>query len=125
MRKLTEQSILSVPPETFGSLSALEQSTLRRWAKAAREAGITDVRDLSGRHWPTVITGAVIGVFTLEDEYAAWLAVEQNGLWAVACCLDGTVSPPVDTLEGALEIVCRALDYRTGGASADEASGSA
>jgi hypothetical protein len=79
---------------------------------AARAAGIDDVKDLTSRDWPVAITGAVIGVFTSEDDHAAWLAVEQNGLWAVACCIDGSVSQPLNSLDDALEVV-----YRTGGAS--------
>ena len=75
---------------------------------AARAAGIDDVKDLTARHWPATITGTVIGVFTPGDDQAAWLVAERDGPWAVACCLDGSVSEPVDSLENALEIVCRA-----------------
>lgn len=99
---------MSVAPRAFGSLSEADRFTLRRWIAVARAAGFDDVRDLTSRHWPIAIVGAVIGVFVTGEEYASWLAVEQNGEWAVTCCLDGTVSKPVRSLRDALEIVSRA-----------------
>jgi hypothetical protein len=99
---------MSVVPRAFSSLSEADQFALRRWIAVARAAGFDDVKDLTSRHWPAAIVGAVIGVFVPGEENAAWLAVEQNGEWAVACCLDGTVSKPMRSLRDALEIVSRA-----------------
>jgi hypothetical protein len=109
---LSNQVILSVEPGAFGSLSEADRYALRRWVNATRAIGIDDVRDLTARPWPSPVTGAVIGVFMRGDEHASWLAVEQNGSWAVACCVDGSVSESVDSLEDALDIV-----YRAGGTS--------
>jgi hypothetical protein len=109
---LSNHAILSVEPRAFGSLSEADRYALRRWVTVARSVGFDDVRDLSDRRWPAVVPGAVIGVFAPGDDHASWLAVEQDGLWAVACCIDGSVSEPVDSLEDALDIV-----YRAGGTS--------
>lgn len=104
------QSDSTVAP--FGALCDTERRALQRWITAARAVGVDDVQDLGARRWPATITGAVIGVFTPGDDQAAWLAIEQHGVWAVACCLDGSVSPPLESLEEALAIV-----YRAAGAS--------
>ena len=99
-------------PPAFGTLSEADQFALRRWIGLARAAGFDEVKDLTARPWPAEISGAVLGVYTPGEDHASWLAVEQDGAWAVACCLDGSVSPPVNSLRDALEIV-----YRAGGAS--------
>ena len=101
------QSDSTVAP--FGALCESDRRALQRWIAVAREVGVDDVQDLASRRWPATITGAVIGVFTPGDDQAAWLAIEQHGVWAVASCLDGSVSPPLDSLEEALAIVYRAV----------------
>jgi hypothetical protein len=113
VRKLSELPTLPVTPRAFGTLSEADRRTLRRWIMEAKTAGIDDVQDLAPRRWPTLITGAVLGVFIPGDDHAAWLAVEQNGLWAVASCIDGSVSQPVESLEDALAIVYRAGEAMT------------
>jgi hypothetical protein len=108
VRKLPERSELTLAPRAFGALSESERHVLQRWISSAGLAGIDSVEDLTSRGWPAAIDGAVIGVFTPADNQAAWLAVGQNGSWAVASCIDGTVSAPVDSLAEALAIVYRA-----------------
>jgi hypothetical protein len=108
VRKLPEHPVLTVTSPNFGALSEPERRALRRWITEAWSAGIDDVVDLTGRDWPGGVSGTVIGIFVPGDEFAAWLAVGQNGSWAIASCLDGTVSEPVESLADALAIVYRA-----------------
>lgn len=96
-----------MPSPAFGTLSESERHALWHWKAAARTAGIDAVEDLTSRCWPAVITGVVIGVFTPGDEQAAWLAVGQNGSWAIASRIDGSVSGPVNSLAEALAMVYR------------------
>jgi hypothetical protein len=107
VRKLSERSELTLASRAFGTLSDSERRELRRWLRAAQAAGIDGVEDLTSRGWPAAITGAVIGVFIPGDDRAAWMAVGQQGAWAVASCADGTVSAPVASLADALSIVYR------------------
>jgi hypothetical protein len=110
MRKLSRQPVPSTATPSFAALSEADRRLLQSWIPAASEVGIDDVRDLAPRRWPVAITGAVIGMFTRNDDYAAWLAIEQAGRWVVADCIDGSVSPPVDRLEDALAIIFHACD---------------
>jgi hypothetical protein len=110
MRKLSEQPAPSTATQAFTALSEADKRVLHSWISAARAAGIDDVRDLAGRRWPVAITGALIGMFTRGDDHAAWLMIEHNGRWVVACCIDGSVSPPLDSLEDALAIVHHACE---------------
>jgi hypothetical protein len=86
----------------FTGLSPAEARYLDRWERAARAVGIDTVEDLIQRPWPCAIHGAVIGIFVEGDHAASWLVVKHNGFWAVACCADGTVSTPVESLAAAL-----------------------
>jgi len=108
VRNLSEQPTLSVSPRAFGALSASDQLVLRHWIASARAAGFDDVQDLAPRRWPAAITGPILGVFMRGDPYAAWLAIERDGMWVVASCIDGSVARPVDSLAGALAVVYRA-----------------
>lgn len=112
MRNLSRKAISPVEPRAFSSLTEADRRALRHWLATAHAIGFDEVRDLTARRWPAVMPGAVIGVFANGNDQAAWLAVEQDGTWAVACCVDGSVSRPVDSLEDALDIV-----YRAGGTS--------
>jgi len=105
VRKSYEE--LSIASRPFGSLSEPDRDALRHWTEAARRAGIGSVEDLTARDWPAEFAGSVLGVFSPGDHYAAWLAVWQNGAWAVASCIDGSVSEPVESLADALAIVYR------------------
>ena len=100
-----EQPMLSLSSRAFPALSEPDLYALQCWIPAAREAGIGDVEDLTARSWPANFSGAVIGVFTPGEEHAAWLAVGQNGTWAIASCSDGRVSEPVASLADALAMV--------------------
>ena len=104
---MLEQPVLSVSPWPFGALSEFELRALRQWISAARDAGIDHVEDLKGRPWPAEFSGAVLGVFTPGEAHATWLAVGQNGSWAIASLADGTVSEPVDSLPDALALIYR------------------
>lgn len=110
MRNLSRPPTPSPATRPFAALSEADWQVLQSWTIAARGAGIDDVRDLAPRSWPVAITGAVIGMFTRNDDYAVWLAIEQAGRWVVAGCIDGSVSPPVDRLEDALAIIYHACD---------------
>jgi hypothetical protein len=110
MRNLSRKPASSTATRPFSSLSEADRHVLQSWSIVAREAGIDDVRDLAPRRWPVAITGALIGMFTRNEDYAAWLAIEQAGRWVVAGCIDGSVSPPVDRLEDALAIIYHACD---------------
>jgi hypothetical protein len=110
MRNLSRKPAPSTATRPFAALSEADRHVLQSWTIAAQEAGIDAVRDLSPRRWPVAITGAVIGMFTRNEDYAAWLAIEQAGQWVVAGCIDGSVSPPVDRLEDALAIIYHASD---------------
>jgi hypothetical protein len=90
---------------SFSGLSTDERSYLRRWQAEARSAGIDGVEDLASRPWPCQVEGVVIGVFGQGSEAAQWLVVGQNLRWAVAHCVDGTVSPSFDTLQEALATI--------------------
>jgi hypothetical protein len=107
MRKSFSPSPATRP---FTALSEADRRVLQSWIITARETGIDDVRDLAPRNWPVAIAGALIGMFTRGDNYAVWLAIEQEGRWVVAGCIDGSVSPPVDRLEDALAIIYHACD---------------
>lgn len=110
MRNSSNQALRSLEPQAFGSLSETDRHALRQWIGAAHAAGFDDVRDLTARRWPAPMPGTVIGVYMRGDQHAAWLAVEQDGSWAVASRVDGSVSRPVTSLMDALDLV-----YRTGG----------
>jgi hypothetical protein len=104
------QAEISARSERFGALSEAERHVLRRWLSAAHAVGIDTVDDLTARHWPAVLSAAVIGVFLFGEQSAAWLAVGQEGSWAVASCTDGSISPPVSSLADALAIVYSARE---------------
>ena len=108
MRNLSRQPAPSTRP--FAALSEADRHVLQSWTIAARDAGIDEVRDLAPRRWPVAMSGAVIGMFTRNEDYAVWLAIEQAGRWAVASCIDGSVSPPMDRLEDALAVIYHACD---------------
>jgi hypothetical protein len=80
---------------------------LRRWQAEARSAGIDGVEDLASRPWPCPVDGVVIGVFGHGSDAARWLVIGRNFSWAVAHCVEGTVSPPFDTLQEALATIYR------------------
>jgi hypothetical protein len=107
---LSEPTVLSLPSRAFGTLTERERRTLQRWIVVARAAGIDGVEDLTSRDWPAAIAGVVIGVFVSGDDKAVWLAVEQGGYWAVAFCVEGRVSPRVDSLDEALALVYSAAE---------------
>jgi hypothetical protein len=110
MRNLSRQPASATTTPPFAALSAADRHVLQSWTIAARDAGIDAVRDLAPRGWPVAISGALIGMFTRGDDYAAWLAIEQAGQWVVAGCIDGSVSPPMDRLEDALAVIYHACD---------------
>jgi hypothetical protein len=105
MRGTFRQAAVSVRASNFATLSEAERHVLRRWLRSARAVGIEAVEDLTARHWPAALSAAVIGVFLFDEQSAAWLAVGQEGSWAVASCPDGDISPPVSSLADALAIV--------------------
>lgn len=92
---------------SFSGLSAAERSYLRRWQAEARRVGIDGVEDLAHRPWPCPVQGVVIGVFGHGAEAAQWLVIGQNCSWAVAHCVEGTVSPPFENLPEALATIYR------------------
>ena len=104
---MQQRPIPGVPSRAFAALGEADQFALRRWLALARAAGFDDVKDLTRRPWPAALAGAVIGIYATGDDHASWLAVEQDGVWAVVSCLDGSVSRPVGSLRDALEIVWR------------------
>ena len=110
MRGTSREPTFSVRSERFGALSEAERHVLRRWLWAARAVGIESVEDMTSRHWPAVVTATVIGVYLFGEQSAAWLAVGQDGAWAVASCPDGSVSPPVTSLADALALVYSARE---------------
>lgn len=92
---------------SFSGLSTDERSYLRRWQAEARSAGIDGVEDLASRPWPCPVDGVVIGVFGHGAEAAQWLVIGQNCSWAVAHCVEATVSPSFDSLQEALATIYR------------------
>jgi hypothetical protein len=110
MRGTSKQNLTVTRPSKFATLSDADQCVLRRWIARAHSVGIDTVEDLTSRRWPAVLTAAVIGVFLFGEHSAAWLAVGQDGYWAVASCADGSVSPPVASLSDALAIVYSARE---------------
>jgi hypothetical protein len=88
--------------EPFRLLTAEERVYLQNWWKRASLAGIDMVEDLIARPWPRPVADAIIGVFRSGEELATWMVIGRSGAWVVACCSDGKVSTPVNTLEAAL-----------------------
>lgn len=99
-------AVLASQDNGFRGLSPVERRTLSRWLAAARRAGIDAAEDLGVRPWPAPSADSIIGVFKAGHLLASWLIVGQSGSWAVACCADGNVSSPLDTLADALALVC-------------------
>jgi hypothetical protein len=99
-------AVLVAPHQGFHGLSPAERLSLSRWLAAAREAGIDAAEDLGTRPWPSEAAQTIIGVFKSGHLLASWLVVGKDGDWAVACCADGLVSPPLATLSDALALVC-------------------
>jgi hypothetical protein len=90
---------------SFSGLSTDERGYLRWWQAEARGAGIDGVEDLVSRPWPCPVEGVVIGIFGHGSEAAHWLVIGHDHSWAVANCVDGTVSPSFTTLKGALATI--------------------
>jgi hypothetical protein len=88
--------------EPFRLLAPEERVYLQNWWKRAASAGIDTVEDLIARPWPRPVADSIIGVFRSGEELAAWMVIGNSGSWVVACCSDGKVSRPVDTLAAAL-----------------------
>ena len=88
--------------EPFRLLTSEERVHLQNWWKQASLAGIDMVEDLIARPWPRPVADAIIGVFRSGEELATWMVIGRSGAWVVACCSDGKVSSPVNTLAAAL-----------------------
>jgi hypothetical protein len=54
------------------------------------------------RPWPRPVAETIIGVFRTGEELAAWMVIGRDGAWVVACCGDGMISRPFETLAAAL-----------------------
>ena len=90
---------------SFSGLSAEERSHLRAWHADAKSSGIDGIEDLVGRAWPSPPEGTVIGVFCRGSDTARWLVIGQNVAWAVADCVEGTVSQAFQSLAEALATI--------------------
>jgi len=91
--------------QSFTGLSPDERNHLREWQAAARAIGVDGIEDLAGRPWPCPIDGTVIGVFREGSDSAPWLVIGQNATWAVACCIERTVSRTYFSLAEALATI--------------------
>jgi hypothetical protein len=96
------QSAAPPLPEPFRLLTPEERVYLQNWWKQASVTGIDMVEDLMSRPWPRPVADAIIGVFRSGEELASWMVIGCGGSWVVACCSDGKVSKPVNTLAAAL-----------------------
>jgi hypothetical protein len=94
------------PGQAFGRLTVAQWRYLLGWSEAAQATGIDAVEDLALRPWPECDAATIIGVFQSNHLLASWLVVGHGGMWAVACCSDGTVSRSVPTLADALDLIC-------------------
>lgn len=99
------QAALAGSGGTPNGLSPGDRRVLVGWIAAARESGIETAEDLGFRPWPGRGTETIIGVFKSGHLLASWLVVGRAGSWAVASCGDGVVSPRLDSLADALELV--------------------
>ena len=92
--------------QSFGGLSSDERRHLREWQVSAMAIGIDAVEDFTARPCPSCsVLGTVIGVFTAGSKAARWLAVCEEGAWAVASCSEGHVSRPLNSLTEALAVI--------------------
>jgi hypothetical protein len=88
-------------------LTAEERRHLFAWIEDARKHGVDAAEDLRLRPWPVPVTAAVIGIFRMGEEMAAWLVVGQNGLWTVVAVDEGRVLATRPSLAEALALIHR------------------
>jgi hypothetical protein len=90
------------PAEQFRLMTPEDRTYLCTWWKLASAAGIDMVEDLMDRPWPRPVADSIIGIFRRGEELATWMVIGQDGAWVVACCSDGRVSTPFESLARAL-----------------------
>jgi len=99
------QAALTGSGGTLSGLSPTERRVLEGWIVLARAGGIETAEDLGLRPWPGHSSETIIGVFKSGHLLASWLVVGRAGSWAVASCGDGAVSPRLNSLADALDLV--------------------